>query len=98
MFFYVGFICEFDMQYYPFDNQVCMIKLSPKIGEERLIRLVMTKLTFIGHEDIKQYLLKNISHYEEVSAQPKVDIFLKTIQLSHKLLQSFKAAFKSFFI
>lgn len=71
-FFLVDFICQFQMSNYPFDNQVCKVKLGPNTMDEGLIKFVMRNLSYNGPSDIKQYLLSRIEHVEEVCEISKV--------------------------
>ena len=51
----IEFICEYDMQFYPFDIQVCNIDLIMAGSAEKFIELLPGKLTFSGSKLLSQY-------------------------------------------
>ena len=46
--FFLDFRCEFKLQYYPFDMQVCNICLKKQYKERNFVRLISTTLVYSG--------------------------------------------------
>ena len=55
------FICEFNMEMYPFDTQKCNIDLRVKPKDQNFIELVVGKIELLRTEELMQYM---IIHYE----------------------------------
>ena len=51
------FICEFNMEMYPFDTQKCLIDLRVKPKDESFIDLVVGSLQLARNKDLMQYMI-----------------------------------------
>ena len=51
------FICEFNMEMYPFDTQKCLIDLRVKPKDESFIDLVVGFLQLARNKDLMQYMI-----------------------------------------
>ena len=51
----VNFICIYDMQYYPFDVQICTIDMIMAGSTDMFIDLRPGKLHYSGEKDLSQY-------------------------------------------
>ena len=51
------FICEFNMEMYPFDTQRCLIDLQVKEKDENFITLSVGDLKLQRHEELMQYVI-----------------------------------------
>ena len=56
--FTVRWVCDFDMRWYPFDNQKCFIKMNP---HESSVMLKPSSVTYQGPKELTQHIVKNVS-------------------------------------
>ena len=79
------FLCDYRMQWYPFDVQRCSLILAMKPSFEPFAQLVVDELRFVGEQELAEYTIKRFSmsviKLEESSAI-KVEIVLGRMILS----------------
>ena len=63
-YFTINFICNYKMDYYPFDIQECIGNIS--IDNNFFVRLVAKDLRYDGPENLMKYNFKNISFVKKV--------------------------------
>ena len=56
--FTVRWVCDFDMRWYPFDNQKCLIKM---LHSESSVVLKPSSVTYQGPKELTQHIVKNVS-------------------------------------
>ena len=57
-FFFVDFICTFEMENYPFDKQACDARIVMKGNTGHFVEMVANNLTYHGTEDVMQYIIQ----------------------------------------
>ena len=55
------FLCDYKMQWYPFDVQRCNLDLAMKPSFEPFAQLIVDKLKFVGDQDLAKYTIKNFT-------------------------------------
>ena len=55
------FLCDYKMQWYPFDVQKCNLDLAMKPSFEPFSQLVVEKLQFVGDQNLATYTIKNFT-------------------------------------
>ena len=55
------FLCDYKMQWYPFDVQKCNLDLAMKPSFEPFAKLVVEKLQFVGDQNLAKYTIKNFT-------------------------------------
>ena len=86
--FYLRFKCQFELQFYPFDRQMCTIILKKNSREERFIKLHPEKVFFKGPKDMEDFFLQSvdiIGKSDESAADAQIRIFLKRRVAQHLL-------------
>jgi hypothetical protein len=58
-FYNIVFKCNFDMQWYPFDSQLCAMVIITKDGMEKFLELNPVSLKYLGPKELQEYLVKN---------------------------------------
>ena len=66
-YFTINFICNYKMDYYPFDIQECIGTIS--IDNNFFVRLVAKDLSYAGPENLMKYNFKNISFVQKVQVK-----------------------------
>ena len=54
------FQCEFSMNWYPFDTQLCKIVIQPQQGMQKLLSFHPKDLAYHGPMDLRQYVVKDV--------------------------------------
>ena len=54
----VKWVCDFDMRWYPFDNQRCTMEI---FQSESSITLFPTSVTYLGPQELTQHIVKDVS-------------------------------------
>ena len=72
------FLCDFDMQTFPFDSQKCSVVLVMKGNTDKFVKMKPDNLTYLGPVELTQYFIKKFEFthhtiFPETSAV-KVDI------------------------
>ena len=78
-FYNIRFICNYEMQWYPFDVQSCTLKLSMKGKSSDFARLRADVLQYLGILEVNQYIVDfyTMSVVEEANKSTlEIDIFL----------------------
>ena len=57
----IDFICEFDMEFYPFDTQNCSIILVMAGNSGKFVHQVISEYQYLGPVDLTQYFVKDIN-------------------------------------
>ena len=70
-YFTINFICNYMMEYYPFDIQECNGTIS--IDDDFFVRLVAKDLSYTGTENLMKYNFKNISFIKKVKLKYLID-------------------------
>ena len=65
-YFTINFICNYKMDYYPFDIQECNGTISIDTESDFFVRLIAKDLSYAGPENLMKYNFKNISFVEKV--------------------------------
>ena len=58
-YYYMIFHCDFLMQWYPFDTQVCKIEIEPKQGYHDQTELFLQDFGYTGSLELQQYIFKD---------------------------------------
>ena len=89
--FYHRFKCQFKLQNYPFDRQVCTILLKKPSKEDKFVRFVPKHIDYTGPLGMAEFV---ITHYDMIGeedqnyADIQVRIFLKR-RISQHLLSTY---------
>lgn len=51
----IAFQCQFDLRWFPFDNQRCSINLRFADMESKLLRMLGTKARYLGQKKLHEY-------------------------------------------
>ena len=51
-------VCDFDMRWYPFDNQICTMEI---IDSETFTTLIPSSITYSGPVELTQYIVKGVA-------------------------------------
>ena len=62
----MDFICEFKMENYPFDHQVCRVFIDNIDEEEDVVKLIPLEIINRASKDIMEYVLLEVSIKEQV--------------------------------
>ncbi|TRY70496.1 hypothetical protein TCAL_02367 [Tigriopus californicus] len=81
----VKFLCEFDMNIYPFDSQQCQMQFIMKGNSGNFARLRKSVLSYTGKIDLTQYFIKGWQIYESEMA-PNLDSVIVEIALGRRIL------------
>lgn len=58
-YFKVDFIYNFQMSYYPFDNQILTGRIEPEEHDMFFVQLVAGSINYSGPSDLMKYTIKN---------------------------------------
>ena len=64
----IDFFCDYDMRWYPFDAQTCLMIMKLGGGTNKLVSLSPGLLKYLGPEELTQYYVKKYS-MEETSVE-----------------------------
>ena len=64
----IDFFCDYDMRWYPFDAQTCLMIMKLGGGTNKLVSLSPGLLRYLGPEELTQYYVKKYS-MEETSVE-----------------------------
>lgn len=81
----VKFLCEFDMNIYPFDSQQCQMQFIMKGNSGNFARLRKSVLRYTGKIDLTQYFIKGWQIYESKLAS-NLDSVIVEIALGRRIL------------
>ena len=84
-FYNTRFICNYNMQWYPFDIQVCDLTLSLKGKSSDFARLKTEVLQYLGVLEVNQYVVTNFSMLVRDQGPGNSDLKI-SIVLGRKLL------------
>ena len=65
-FYNTPFICDFDMQWYPFDTQRCFLVFRMQGDSWKFVNLLREKLNYLGPKDLMLYFIKDVT-FESVN-------------------------------
>ena len=54
----IGFICDYNMAWYPFDVQTCELTLQPFGNTGKYISLIRDNIKYLGELDLSKYYIK----------------------------------------
>ena len=94
-YFLVDFICQFKLEYYPFDNQMCEAVIETTEKDKHYVRMIPTGLKNMAATDIMTYILKDVSISEKVTTRKTLVLNLqkqKKIFREVELFSSFTLA------
>jgi len=57
----VKWICSYNMQWFPFDTQVCTMEFRPEGNSDANIKLLVDSLNYEGPQDLTQYFIRKQS-------------------------------------
>ena len=57
----VKWICNYKIQWFPFDTQTCTMEFRPEGNSDANIKLLVDSLTYGGPQDLTQYFIRNQS-------------------------------------
>ena len=86
--FFLRFKCVFDLQYYPFDSQVCTFLMKMPSKENEFMRFIPKQLEYLGPLGLAEHFIKKIDMIpatEEEDYDVKVRVFLKRRVWKHIL-------------
>ena len=67
-YFLVDFICQFKMQYYPFDDQLCKAIIGTTGKDKHYVHIIPLELKNTAATDIMSYILTNVTLSEHVTS------------------------------
>ena len=81
-YFTIDFICNYNMDHYPFDIQECQGIVSITTESDFFVKLIAKDLMYKGPTNLMQYVLDNISFIktDEVSNVDKFKTYFKLYQ------------------
>ena len=77
------FECDFLMNWYPFDTQVCTIEIQPPQGMQKLLAISPQNLDYTGPQNLQQYVVKSV---EIVQVKENIEVHM---YLGRRLLSIF---------
>ena len=87
----IQFFCEYQMAWYPFDQQVCHVKMVMDGVLDNYADLIPGNLLFSGPKELTQYFIKN-TVISKARVQTKVAVVI-SITLGRRLLGTFLTVF-----
>ena len=75
-FYNIRFICNYQMQWYPFDIQQCQLKLAMLGKASDFARLQTRVLQFLGREEINNYVVRDFRMRVSEKAELEIEIVL----------------------
>jgi len=75
-FYNIRFICNYQMQWYPFDVQRCKLVLAMQGKSSDFARLNAQVLQFIGREDVNQYVVISYTMLVSEKAELEIEVML----------------------
>ena len=93
-YFLVDFICQFKLEYYPFDDQMCEAVIEMTEKDKHYVRMIPAGLKNMAATDIMTYILKDVSISEKVTTRKTLVLNLlnKKIYREVELFSSFTLA------
>ena len=64
--FYLRFKCQFELQYYPFDTQICTILLKKPPEDRKFLRLMAKQLNYSGPLGLAEFVISSF----DIVAEP----------------------------
>ena len=89
--FYHRFQCLFDLNYYPFDTQVCKILLKKPSKVDNFVELIPKHLKYSGPKKMAEFDILKINMKKSLETENfhiEIEIYLKR-RVSHHLLSTF---------
>ena len=87
----IEFFCEYEMSWYPFDQQVCHVEMMMAGVMENYAELIPGNLHFSGPKELTQYFIKNVD-IKKAEIQTGKAIVI-SITLGRRLLGTFLTVF-----
>ena len=87
----IQFFCEYQMAWYPFDQQVCHVEMVMDGVLDKYVDLQPGSLLFSGPEELTQYFIKD-TFIRKSQVQTKVAVVI-SITLGRRLLGTFLTVF-----
>ena len=81
------FLCEYKLQMYPFDSQICFAKIEVDSSQILFVDLVIGRFLYKGPNDLTQYSVKKTKMSRKQLLDGKVQIEIE-ISLGRKLMNS----------
>ena len=86
--FYLRLKCQFELQNYPFDKQICKILLKKPSKEDKFLQYIPKKIGYTGPLDMAEFVITDydmIDKAEDSEADIEVRIFMKRRIQKHLL-------------